>query len=62
MIIAIPVMKLCFHVVCKTCVDELVGPSKQCVVCDHEAKAGTDILELKREGSKVVLICPIGFG
>ena len=54
--IAIPVMKPCFHVVCKTCVDELVHPSKQCVVCDHEVKAGADILELKREGPKVVLI------
>ena len=49
-------MKPCFHVVCKTCVDELVHPSKQCVVCDQEVKAEVDILELKREGSKVVLI------
>ncbi|KAF9648242.1 hypothetical protein BDM02DRAFT_3240904 [Thelephora ganbajun] len=44
-------MKPCFHVVCKTCVEELVHPSKQCVVCDHEVKAGVDILELKREGT-----------
>jgi hypothetical protein len=56
MMIAIPVMKPCFHVVCKTCVDELVHPSKQCVVCDHEVRAEVDVLELKREGSKVVLI------
>lgn len=49
-------MKSCFHVICKTCVDELVQPSKQCVLCDHEVKAGVDILELKREGSRVVLI------
>ena len=26
------------------------------VVCDHEVKAGVDILELKREGPEVVLI------
>ena len=50
------VMKPCFHVVCKTCVDELVHPSKQCVVCDHEVKAGVDVLELKREGPELVLI------
>lgn len=56
LMIVIPVMKPCFHVVCKTCVDELVHPSKQCVVCDHEVKAGVDILELKREGSKIALI------
>ena len=54
--ITIIVMKPCFHVVCKTCVDELVLPSKQCVVCDSEVKAGVDVLELKREGPEVVLI------
>ena len=49
-------MKPCFHVICKTCVDGLVQPSKQCVLCDHEVKAEVDILELKREGWKVSLI------
>ena len=49
-------MKPCFHVVCKTCVEELVHPSNQCVVCDHEVKPGVDILELRREGSKPFLI------
>ena len=49
-------MKPCFHVICKTCVEELVQPSHQCVVCDHEIKAGVDVLELKREGPGVMLI------
>lgn len=44
-------MKTCFHVICKTCIDELVHPSKQCVVCDNEVKTDLDILELKREGT-----------
>ena len=62
MMIAIPVMKPCFHVICKTCVDELVHPSKQCVVCDHEVKAGVDILELKREGTRLRHLYAIDFG
>ena len=56
------VMKPCFHVICKTCVEELVHPSKQCVVCDHEVKPEVDILELKREGPEHrSRVCPIGF-
>jgi nitric oxide synthase-interacting protein len=54
--ITIPVMKPCFHVICRTCVEELVHPSKQCVVCDHEVETGVDILELKREGLRVILV------
>lgn len=42
-------MKPCSHVVCKTCVDTLVRPSEQCVVCDHKL-GKTDIVNLKREG------------
>lgn len=52
LLIVISVMKPCFHVICKTCLDELVHSSKQCVVCDNEVKANVDILELKREGPK----------
>ena len=47
---ALPVMKGCSHVTCKTCTDTLVRPSSQCVVCDKLITEG-DILELKREGS-----------
>ncbi|KAF8577662.1 hypothetical protein K439DRAFT_1418045 [Ramaria rubella] len=43
-------MKPCAHVVCKTCVDTLVRPAKQCVVCDHTL-GKQDIVELKREGT-----------
>jgi nitric oxide synthase-interacting protein len=28
------VMKPCSHVVCKTCMDSLVRPAEQCIVCD----------------------------
>ncbi|KIL66056.1 hypothetical protein M378DRAFT_186154 [Amanita muscaria Koide BX008] len=44
------VMKPCGHVTCKTCVDTLVRPSKQCIVCDTQLK-DKDIIELKREGT-----------
>ncbi|KLO18983.1 hypothetical protein SCHPADRAFT_899319 [Schizopora paradoxa] len=40
----------CSHVVCKTCVDTLVRPSSQCVVCDKEAPKDS-ILPLQREGT-----------
>ncbi|KAH7104203.1 hypothetical protein BKA62DRAFT_693856 [Auriculariales sp. MPI-PUGE-AT-0066] len=53
------VMKPCSHVVCKTCVDELVRPASSkadpkmpmaCVVCDAALK-DKDLVELKREGT-----------
>ncbi|KZT26155.1 hypothetical protein NEOLEDRAFT_273488 [Neolentinus lepideus HHB14362 ss-1] len=43
-------MKQCSHVVCKTCTDSLIRPSKQCVVCDKEL-GDKDIIELRREGT-----------
>lgn len=43
-------MKPCSHVVCKTCTESLIRPSKQCVVCDKEL-GEKDIIELKREGT-----------
>ena len=54
-------MKPCSHVVCKTCVDELVRPpvaknadkpKSACVVCDVALK-DKDIIELKREGMAI---------
>ncbi|GBE89838.1 hypothetical protein BKA93DRAFT_872904 [Sparassis latifolia] len=43
-------MKPCGHVVDKTCLDTLVRPAKQCILCD--AKLGdTDIIEITREGT-----------
>ncbi|KAH9934101.1 hypothetical protein B0H21DRAFT_825738 [Amylocystis lapponica] len=43
-------MKPCGHVVCKTCTDTLVKPSKQCIVCDATL-ADKEIVELAREGT-----------
>jgi len=43
-------LSACSHVVCKTCVDTLVRPSSQCVVCDKETPKGS-ILPLQREGT-----------
>ncbi|KAF8352031.1 hypothetical protein F5887DRAFT_933585 [Amanita rubescens] len=48
--ILIFVMKPCGHVTCKTCVDTLIRPSMQCIVCDTQLK-DKDIVELKREGT-----------
>ncbi len=44
------VLSGCSHVVCKTCVDTLVRPSSQCVVCDKETPKES-ILPLQREGT-----------
>ncbi|KZT55230.1 hypothetical protein CALCODRAFT_524606 [Calocera cornea HHB12733] len=44
------VIKRCGHVLCKSCVGELVTPSGQCVVCDGRAGTG-DVVELNREGT-----------
>ncbi|KAF8639223.1 hypothetical protein AX17_001708 [Amanita inopinata Kibby_2008] len=43
-------MKPCGHVTCKTCVETLIRPSMQCIVCDVQLK-DKDIVELKREGT-----------
>ncbi|KDQ09784.1 hypothetical protein BOTBODRAFT_36775 [Botryobasidium botryosum FD-172 SS1] len=43
-------IKPCSHVVCKTCNDSLIKPSKQCAVCDTVAK-DDDVVEIKREGT-----------
>ncbi|KAF8916726.1 hypothetical protein CPB85DRAFT_1289267 [Mucidula mucida] len=43
-------MKPCAHVVCKTCTESLVRPSKQCIVCDSKLSE-SDVIELKREGT-----------
>ncbi|EJT96582.1 hypothetical protein DACRYDRAFT_120012 [Dacryopinax primogenitus] len=44
------VVKSCGHVICKTCISELVRPSGQCVVC--EGKAGEKgVVMLNREGT-----------
>ncbi|KAI0797307.1 hypothetical protein BC629DRAFT_1581647 [Irpex lacteus] len=43
-------MKPCGHVVCKTCTDSLVKPSKQCIQCD-KVLADKDIITLTREGT-----------
>ncbi|TFK52908.1 hypothetical protein OE88DRAFT_1627381 [Heliocybe sulcata] len=43
-------MKPCSHVVCKTCTDSLIRPSKQCVVCDKQL-GGKDVIALRREGT-----------
>lgn len=45
-------MKPCSHVICKTCHDTLVKPSKQCVVCDVKIDE-KDAVELKREGTRL---------
>lgn len=44
------VIRSCSHVICKTCIDTLVRPSKQCVVCDGKAR-DKDVVELAREGT-----------
>ncbi|EJD41566.1 hypothetical protein AURDEDRAFT_90272 [Auricularia subglabra TFB-10046 SS5] len=44
-------MKPCAHVVCKTCTESLVRPSKQCIQCDKALAGPKDIIELKREGT-----------
>jgi nitric oxide synthase-interacting protein len=54
------VMKPCSHVTCKTCIDTLVRPANQCVVCDKLLAEG-DILELKREGGSPLLTCTYFF-
>ncbi|KAG8990613.1 hypothetical protein FRB94_004521 [Tulasnella sp. JGI-2019a] len=43
-------IRSCSHVVCKTCVETLVKPAKQCVVCDKKCK-DRDVVELAREGT-----------
>ncbi|KAI0089574.1 hypothetical protein BDY19DRAFT_889339 [Irpex rosettiformis] len=43
-------MKPCGHVVCKTCTESLVKPSKQCIQCD-KVLADKDIILLAREGT-----------
>ncbi|KZT38939.1 hypothetical protein SISSUDRAFT_1046260 [Sistotremastrum suecicum HHB10207 ss-3] len=48
--VLISLMKPCSHVICKTCHDTLVKPSKQCVVCDVKIDE-KDAVELKREGT-----------
>lgn len=45
------VMKPCGHVVCKTCTDSLVKPSKQCIHCDVVLAGEKDIIPLTREGT-----------
>ena len=45
-----PVMKPCGHVVCKTCTESLVKPSKQCIQCD-KVLGDKDIILLTREGT-----------
>ena len=49
------VMKPCGHVTCKTCVDTLVRPSMQCIVCDTQLK-DKDVVELKREGTFITVL------
>ncbi|KZP01890.1 hypothetical protein CALVIDRAFT_474606 [Calocera viscosa TUFC12733] len=44
------VMKRCGHVVCQSCVGELVRPSGQCVVCDGPAGEG-EVVQVNREGT-----------
>lgn len=45
-------MKPCGHVICKTCTDSLVKPSKQCIHCDAVLKSvEKDIIALTREGT-----------
>lgn len=39
----------CSHVTCRTCVDTLVRPSMQCIVCDKQLTKES-IIQLKREG------------
>jgi len=43
-------MKPCSHVLCKTCQETLVLPSKQCAVCDERLK-DKDSIPLSREGT-----------
>jgi nitric oxide synthase-interacting protein len=43
-------LQVCGHVVCKTCVDKIVKPGKQCVACDATVKE-KDVVELQRDGT-----------
>lgn len=44
-------MRKCGHVVCKSCVERLVKPSKACVECDRPLKLEKDLVEFQREGT-----------
>lgn len=41
----------CGHVVCGTCVDTIVKPGKQCVVCEANIRPDKDIISLAKEGT-----------
>lgn len=41
----------CGHVVCGTCVETIVKPGKQCVVCEANIRTEKDIVNLAKEGT-----------
>lgn len=42
---------ICGHVVCHTCAETIVKPSKACVVCEAQVRPDKDIVDLGKEGA-----------